>query len=501
MIGRFSTFTQGAGEYKNTRFNHYAAFLEDTWKATSRLVLNAGARYEPFLPYYDLNNKLAAYRPGQQSTLYPNAPPGVLFVGDPGIPHGGFSASYTNIAPRVGFAYDAFGDGKTSVRGGYGIFFDQPNTITTNNQTDQAPFAPVVTLNGTAANSVQNPFGGSTNPFPYPTPATSASTFPQYSFQYLYSARMRNAYTQAFNLQVQQDLGRGTIFSLAYAGSAATHLPVARELNPATYIPGASTTGNTNQRRPLAPALGSSTLLEAAGSSNYNSLQANIRRQFSSSFSLLANYSFSHAIDTASDTKTLGTSRTIPSNPNYDRGPANFDRRHVINFTSIWHIPQPFENRYARAVLGGWEHTTIANYTGGYPFSILSGQDNARTGTSGQRASIVPGQQVYLGKRSTALTQAGFFNTAAFVQPAVGTYGNTGRNAYRGPGFATVDMGLLKNIPINERIKGVFRFEAFNVFNHTNLSLPSSTFTAGNFAQITAANDPRVLQLALRLAF
>ena len=501
LLGRFSSFLQGAGEYKNTRFNHYAGFLEDTWKASAKLVLNLGVRYEPFLPYYDLNNKLATYRPGQQSTLYPNAPPGVLFVGDPGIPHGGFNASYTNVAPRVGFAYDVFGDGKTSVRAGYGIFFDQPNTITTNNQTDQAPFAPVLTLNATAANSVTNPYGGATNPFPYPTPATPASTFPQYSTQYLYSARMRNAYTESYNLQVQQDMGFGTIFSIAYAGSSATHLPVARELNPATYIPGASTTGNTNQRRPLAPALGSTTLLEAAGSSNYNSLQTSIRRQFGSGFSLLANYSFSHAIDTASDTKTLGQSRTIPSNPNYDRGPANFDRRHVVNFTSIWKIPSPTRNRFGKALLGGWEHTTIANYTGGYPFSIASGQDNARTGTGGQRASLVPGQPVYLGKRSTAQTQAAYFNIAAFTQPAIGGYGNTGRNAYRGPGYADVDMGLLKNIPVTEQVKAVFRFEAFNVLNHTNLGLPSSTFTAGNLGQITSALDPRVLQFALRVAF
>ncbi len=501
LLGRFSTFLQGAGEYKNTRFNHYAAFAEDSWKATQRLVLNAGVRYEPFLPYYDLNNKLAAYRPGQQSTLYPNAPPGVVFVGDPGIPKGGFNASYGNVAPRVGFAYDVYGDGKTSLRGGYGIFYDQPNTITTNNQTDQAPFAPVLTLNGTAANNDLTPYGGSVNPFPYPTPATPASTFPKYTSQYLYSARMRNAYTQAWNLQVQQDLGKGTIFSVAYAASTASHLPIARELNAAIYIPGASTTGNTNQRRPLGPALGSTTLLEASGSANYNSLQTNVRHTFASGFSILANYSFSKAIDTWSDTKTLNQSRAIPTDPGYDRGPADYDRRHVVNFTSIWKIPAPVENRFAKAVLGGWEHTTIANYTGGYPFSILSGRDNALTGTPNQRANLVPNQQVYLGKRSTAASAAQFFNPLAFQQPAAGTQGNTGRNAYRGPAYETIDMGLLKNFSLSEGVKGIFRFEAFNVLNHTNLNPPTNTLNAGNFAAITSAYDPRILQFALRLAF
>ena len=501
LSGRFSTFLQGAGEYKNTRYNHYAAFLEDSWKATPRLVLNAGMRYEPFLPYFDLNNKLAAYRPGQKSTLYPNAPVGVVFVGDPGIPHGGFNASYTNIAPRVGLAYDVFGDGKTSLRIGYGIFYDQPNTITTNNQTDQAPFAPVLTLTASAANNTTNPYAGTTNPFPYPSPPTAASAFPQYTTQYLYSATLRNAYTQAWNVQVQQDLGLGTIFSLAYAASAASHLPIARELNAAVYVPGASTTGNTNQRRPMAPALGSTTLLEASGSSNYNSLQANVRHSFASGLSLLANYSFSKAIDTWSDTKTLSQSRAIPTDAAYDRGPADFDRRHVLNFTSVYKIPSPSERRLVKAVLGGWEHTTIANYTGGYPFSVLANRDNALTGTPNQRVSVVPGVQPLLGKRSTAATAAAFLNPAAFVQPATGTYGNTGRNAYRGPAFAEIDMGLIKNFDLMEGVKGIFRFEAFNVLNHTNLNTPVNTFTSGNFSAITSAYDPRILQLALRIAF
>lgn len=504
LTGRFSTFLQGAGEYKNTRYNHYAAFAEDSWKASSRLVLNAGVRYEPFLPYYDLNNKLAAYRPGVKSTLYPNAPVGIVFVGDPGIPKGGFSASYKNVAPRVGFAYDVFGDGKTSVRAGYGIFYDQPNTITTNNQTDQAPFAPVLTLTGTAINNTENPYAGAANPFPYPTPPSSNSTFPLYTSQYVYSVNLRNAYTQSWNLQLQQDLGGGTIFSLAYAASASSHLPIARELNAAVYLPGASTTANTNQRRPMGPALGSSTILEASGSANYNSLQANLRRSFTNGVSLLANYTFGKAIDTWSDTKTLGGARAIPTNSRYDRGPADFDRRHVINVTSFIRIPSPVRSGLGKAVLGGWEHTTIFNYTGGYPFSVYSGRDNALTGTPNQRVSVVPGVSPYLGKRSTAATQFLYLNPAAFVQPAqAGNYGNSGRNAYRGPAYTTLDMGLLKSFPLTERVTGVFRFEAFNVLNHTNLQLPSNTFSSGSFFQnqITSSYDPRILQLALRLSF
>ena len=499
LVGRFSTFTQGAGEYKNTRFNHVAGFAEDTWKVNSRLVLDAGVRYEPFFPYTDLNNKLAVWRPGEHSTLYPNAPPGVLFVGDPGIPKGGFNTQWENIGPRVGFAYDVAGAGKTSIRGGYGIFFDQPNTITTNNQTDQAPFAPVIHLTGSAANNTQNPYSGATNPFPYPSPPTANATFPTYTSQYLYSANMRNGYVEAWNLQLQQALGWETVFSVTYAASMGVHLPVASELNPAIYVPGMSTTANTNQRRLLAPALGSTTLLTAGSASNYNALQFNLDRHFEKSFSVLANYTWSKSLDTSSDSKTLNQTRTIPADPRFDYGPSDFDRRNVINVATIWDIPAPLHSLLARELLGGWESTMIANYTGGYPFSIFSGQDNALTGTGLQRADSVPGRAVPLGNRGTAASSAEWLNIAAFAPNAIGTYGDTGRNAYRGPAYTDVDIGLLKSFRVKERLNTTFRFEAFNVFNHTNLQTPDGTVTDGNFGRITASYDPRILQFALRL--
>ena len=501
LLGRFNTMQQGGGEYKNTRFNHIAAFAEDTWQVNSRLVLDLGFRYEPFFPYTDLHNRLATWRPGQQSTLFPNAPPGVLFAGDPGIPRGAFNTEWQNFGPRVGFAYDVAGAGKTSIKGGFGIFYDQPNTITTNNMADQAPFSPLVTLNGTSLNDVENPYAGTTNPFPYPTfpltpvQPTSAATFPTYSNQFLYSANMRNDYIESFNLQVQQELGWSTVFSVAYAGSLGRHLPVTRELNPAVYIPGTSTTANTNQRRPLGPSLGSTSLLAPIAYSNYNAVQVNIERHFHNNFSLMANYSFSKAMDISSDTKTLGQTITIPSNPAFDYGPADFDRRYIANVSTIWAIPAPHSSPLMHALLGGWEYTMIFNYTGGYPFSVYSGQDNALTGTGLQRANFVPGQSVGLSNRSASE----WFNKAAFVVNPIGTYGDTGRNAYRGPGYIDFDMGLMKQFRLKGRLNTTFRFETFNVFNHTNLGVPDATVTDGNFSKITSAYDPRILQFALRL--
>ena len=166
LVGKFNSFTQGVGEYRNSRFSLASLFFDDAVKVTRNFSLDLGLRWEPFFPYTDANGKIASWHPGQQSTRYTNAPPGVVFVGDKGVPDGGYPARYNNFGPRFGFAWDMFGDGKTSVRGGYGIFFDHPDSLGLNSQTDQAPFGTVITLNGTAANSMANPYAGAVNPFP-----------------------------------------------------------------------------------------------------------------------------------------------------------------------------------------------------------------------------------------------------------------------------------------------------------------------------------------------
>jgi hypothetical protein len=499
LTGHFSSFTQGGGEYKNTRFNHVAAFADDSWKVTTKLVLNAGFRYEPFFPYTDLNNKLAVWSPGQQSTMYVNAPIGIVFPGDKGIPDGGYNKAWKNFGPRVGFAYDVTGTGRTSVRGGYGIFFDQPNTITTNNQTDQAPFSPVITLTGSAANSTINPYAGTSNPFPYPTRPTTTASFPNYSKQFVYSKDVRNGYVESWNLQIQQALRWNSVVSIAYAGSMGMHLPATSELNAAVYTPGSSTTSNTNQRRPYAPALGSTSLVRSESSSNYHGLQASFQRHFEKGVSFQANYTFSKALDTSSNTKNTGQSVTIPTNPHFDYGSADFDRKHVVNVSTIWNLPSPHQNRTLRETIGGWQWTTIVNYTGGYPFSTYSGIDNALTGLGNQRADAVAGQTATYGRRSTAESAAHWFNPSAFTTNAIGTYGTTGRNGFRGPSYTNFDMGLLKSFKWHERLNTTLRFEGFNVFNHTNLQTPDSTVTDGNFSKITASYDPRILQIALRM--
>ena len=500
LVGKFFTLNQGIGEYKKTRFNRVSVFAQDSFKVNRRLTLDFGVRWEPFLPFNDVDGKMAVWYPGQQSTRYVNAPQGVMYPGDAGVPSGAASSSWTNFGPRMGLAWDVFGDGRTALRAGYGVFFDQPNTLYTNNLANQAPFGTVVTINGTAQNSWADPWAGTTNPFPASTTPPSTVAFPQYSSQTVYAPDWRNPYVQAWNMTLERGFG-SFVGRVSYAGSKGTNLGVMRELNPAVYAPGV-TTATSNQRRIYAPALGSTAILEPTGNSTYHALQLTVEKRFSKGFSILGNYTFSKAIDDSSNSKESGISRSNPYNQRFDKGLADFDRRHVFNFSGLWDLPIRFENRWMNTLLGGWSLNGIVSAFSGFPFTVASGVDNARVGTtSGQRGDII-GDPYFEGERSKAEQIQEWLRKSAFQQNALGTFGTLGRNTFRGPNFITVDTGLFKRFAFTESIAATIRFEAFNVLNRTNLNGPNASISSGaDFMRTTSARDPRILQLAARLTW
>ncbi len=496
LVGKFNDFTQGAGEYRNTRFNRMSLFFQDAWKVRPRFVLDLGIRWEPFFPYTDLNGRVAAWHPGQQSQRYTNSPRGVVFAGDPGVPDGGFPVTWRNVAPRVGFAWDIFGDGKTSLRGGYGIFVDQPNTISWNSQADQAPFGTVLSTSGNSANSLASPYAGAINPFPSDLNPPKDAFFPQFSSQFLDVPDMRNPYTQSWNVTLERKLIGGLVVHASYAASKGTRLVAIRELNPAVYAPGV-TTATTNQRRLYAPGLGSTSLVEPVGNSTFHAFQITAERRFSRGFSILANYQFGKSIDDASANKGTGINRTNPFNQRFDKGRSDFDRTQVFNFSGLWELPVRFQNKTLNAIAGGWNLNSIVSLIGGYPFTVTSGVDNARTGTGGQRADLT-GDPILAGDRTRGQVITEWLKKSAFAPNALGTFGTLGRNTFEGPGYANVDLGLAKSFRIAERVAATLRFEAFNAFNRVNLNVPTAGQTSGNFMRITSAYDPRILQLALR---
>jgi len=216
---------------------------------------------------------------------------------------------------------------------------------------------------------------------------------------------------------------------------------------------------------------------------------------------LLANYTWSKSIDDGSANKGNGVTHANPFNNSYDKGPSDFDHTHVFTASGLWEIPAHFRSKFADAVLGGWNLTGITTLQSGNTFTVGSGVDNSRTGVGQDRADII-GDPFFSGSRGRTEIIAQYLNRAAFAPNALGTFGSQGRNRFRGPGLANVDLGLHKNFRIAERVNTQFRFETFNVFNRVNLNSPTSAQNSGNFMRITSTiGDPRILQFALRLSF
>ncbi|HVN03843.1 MAG TPA: carboxypeptidase regulatory-like domain-containing protein [Bryobacteraceae bacterium] len=497
MLGKFYNLEQGVGEYKNTRFNIVSAFVQDSYRVSRRLTLDLGLRWDPFFPYTDEHGKLAAYFPGQQSTRYVNAPPGILYAGDPGVPPGVYPRRWANLGPRVGFAWDVFGDGKTAVRGGYGIYYDRPNTISTNSQADQAPFGTVVNVSGNANNSLSSPYAGGTNPFPASITPPRDVQFVLPDVAYMATEGLRNAQLQSWNLTIERQLPGNMVARVAYAASKGTHLASLREGNAAIYSPGA-TSSTTDERRPMYPDFGQMTLVEPGDNSSYQSLQLNLERRFSNRFTILANYTFAKSIDTSSYNKQTGQTVTDPFDRAFDRGLSDFNHKQVFNLSGLWDLPVKLSGRAANALLGGWQLSGIVSAHSGQPFPLYSDVDNSYSGVGTDRPDLI-GDPYISGSRSRGQQIQEWLNPAAFTTNALGTFGNVGRNVFIGPGFVSTDLSLQKEFPIAERAAIQFRAEAFNAFNRVNLQNPTGDLLSGNFMVINSAFDPRILQFALRL--
>jgi hypothetical protein len=500
FLGKFSSFEQGIGEYKNTRMHFLATFVHDTFRVSPRLTLNLGLRWDPFMPYTDVNDRLACYRPGQKSQVYVKAPTGMVYPGDAACPNGGYDTSWSDFGPRVSLAYDPFGDGRTSVRAGYGVFYDRPNTISTNSPANQGPFGTVVSFPGDAVNSVASPYAGRVNPFPadpFNVPQDAAFFLPHTAFSY--DEHLRNGRLQSWNVTGERELFSSYMLRVGYAGSHGDRLAMGRELNPAVYAPGV-TTATTNQRRPLFPDFGSIISIESTGRSDYHAFQLTMEKRMAQGFTVLSSYTLSKTTDHAGENKQTGATQTNPYDLDFDWGYANSDRRHRWVTSFLWNLPGRFNNALAAAVLSDWTLAGIVTMHSGNGFSVTSGVDNARTGTGNQRADI-SGDPDLPDDRPNQDKVLRWFDTTVYAPNALGTFGTSPRNAVRGPGYKNVDLGVHKNFATGGHTELQVRIEAFNVFNWVNLGTPVTAQNSGNFGRITTALDPRIMQLAMRWQF
>jgi hypothetical protein len=524
LLGTIGNWTQGAGEYKYFRATYPAIFIQDDIKVTRRLTVNAGIRWEPTGPWIDIRDRYEKFRvtdflAGVHSQRFPLAPPGVTFFGDPGVPYGGANASWNNLAPRVGFALDVFGDGKTSLRGGIGAFYDQHARGDTNNGgVDAAPWSPQVTINNLSL--LRAPYVTSGFPDPFPAaPPSAASTFPRPGVYTTYVADgLDTPLIYNWNLTAERQITSDWLARVAYVGSHGIHLRRTWENNPAVFSPGV-TTSTTDARRLFAPFYGTMTGYNDNGVSSYSSLQGSLTKRFSRGFTFQANYTFSKSIDDVGSGlqgNGGGGDQVMPwTNPYFDKmikGPSDFDHTHRIVTSYVWEIP--FGNHMKGVggkVIGGWQLTGVQQFQTGSPMTVVTGKDNSLTGLGRDRA--VPTGQDPAQPGGDPLLQ--WFNKAAFAANPTGTFGLLGKGTLRGPRMFSWDMGAFKKIPLKgERVSMQFRAEFFNVFNHPMFNNPATSLADGNYGKITqtlanagstqgdiTSGGPRIIQFALKLTF
>jgi carboxypeptidase family protein len=522
MLGRVSSFQQGSPTDWASRQTYLGLYAQDAWRLSSRVTLNYGLRWEPFLPLHLVRGAVygfdaARFQQGTRSTVVPNAPLGLYYEGDSGFPEGAaVNRRWMQFGPRVGFAWDMTGDGRTSMRGYYGIAYDFSAAQNLGNSASAPPHAFRVQLTSPAG-GFDNPWQGIAggNPFPYQSSPNNA-VYDQFgNFLPVMEYDMEPPQVHSWNLSLQRQLGTDLMVSATYMGNQATHLWVQRSLNPAVFIPGGpctiagvvynpcSSTTNTNQRRTLHlqnPAegrfYGIVDALEDGGTQNYNGLLLSVQRRSARGLTLGGNYTWSHCIG---DNTVLGNNANInnayvdPSNRDFDRGNCESDRRHTLNLTGVVEMPG-FDNSTLRAIATGWRVAGIYRQSSGSFMTILSGQDRALTGAGGQRA-----QQLL---EDPFLDRDGlnYLNPAAFVQPTLGTLGNMGRNNIEGPGNWQVDLALSRVFPVGgTRLEA--RVEAFNLTNNLIRRNPTANFSQNTFGQIIEAGDPRIMQFAVKYVF
>jgi len=482
---------------------NYFAYVQDDWRVSRRLTLNLGMRYELPMPWYQNNNYWGSFSPGQQSVVYPNAPRGLVFPGDPGFPRGLVQTDHNNFGPRIGFGLDATGDNKTVVRGGFGVFYD---AITANIiQNGTQPFRYSYTIN--APYSLADPLRGLQSlpaTVNLRNPVFTTNPPPQLTFP---SPAMRTPYTMQYNVTVQRQIVRDTVIEAAYVGKLGRKLLDDLSFNPAIYAPGA-TVANENTRV-VYPGFGNLNTMGSFANSAYNALQTRIIKRYANRFMFQGTYTWSKSMDNfsggtgASVTDTASTPN--PFHLKNEWAPSDFYAKHIASAAVIWDMPALRQSRtWLREAAGGWQLALRYTARSGNPINVVTGADNALSGTPQQRPNV-NGNPVLSSDRSTAAKLSEWFDPSVFSTPAAGTFGDLGRNALIGPGLTSTNAALLKNFPFTHRegVKLQFRAEAFSLFNTPIFKNPTNTL-GSNLGKITSTgsgNGDRQLQFALKLMF
>jgi Carboxypeptidase regulatory-like domain len=547
LLGKVFEYRQAAPFVQDITQFYMGLYAQDTWRVSSKLTLNYGMRWEPWFPQesqdlsvysFDINRMKA----GTRSTVHPQAYPGLYYPGDPGFPtKAGMKRQWANVAPRVGAAWDLTGDGRTSVRAGFGLTSDFVTGQTFFDSRSAPPNGLEQRFTGA---TLDDPWGsvGRVNPFPvdfsnYPYNLALYSLYIQVPYD------IKTTREAAWNLSIQRQLGDSTAVSATYLGNHMYNVWGIVDGNPAVVPPGVTPTGPCTLKTPgggtqtfpncsaaatqdlrrelsqLNPDVGQYfgylDWVTDAGYQDYHGLLLNLTRRLSRGVSAGANYTVSKCeglINQGQSPLNVATGYMIPVsmiNPpsdaetkktfEQDKGRCDSWRKHIFNVTASVESPR-FTNTTARMLGSGWRLAGIFRGSSGAPLTIQAGADRALSGIQAttQRASQVS-DNAY-GDKSIN----NWFNASAFALPALGTYGNSPRNGYDGPGFKTVDLSLVRQFSLSGTQKVEARIEAFNAFNWFLLGNPGNNLSSATFGRITSfstAASPRIMQFALRYLF
>jgi Carboxypeptidase regulatory-like domain len=554
LLGEFSSNSLSLPNNLNLEKWFVNAYIQDTWKLSPHFTVNAGLRWEPFLPPTNISGSVydfsvAALAAGTKTSQFVNAPPGLTFPGDPGF-NGkkGENDEWALFAPRLAIAWDPWGDGKTVVRASWGISYDYNSGELMVNAADAPPYGGTEIWSG-GLDGFSNPYlsnpGG--NIFPY-TPGKN-SPFAAGGVYIALQPNMKTTAVNQWNLTIQHQFGKDWLVSAQYIGSESAHLWDSYQLNPAVYISGncpagqyglavagaCSTTANQNYRRAFVlanypgtilptgtPAFGYVDLFDDGGTASYNGLLLGVQKRISKGLAIQANFTWSHCIgdlNIGDATGNAGAGYIIPGNRRLDRsncqsneigGTFSADRRFIFNSSVVYHTPR-LGAAWATRLMSNWVLTGLYHATSAYWLTVTLPTDVALTGATVERPN-----QVLPNPLCSTPTPSCWINPLAFSSPTLGTFGNLGKNSIPGPANWQIDLSIAKEFTLHENHKLEFRVEAFNLTNSFRAGIPQAAGAAGlaaggsgvstvygtsTFGTITSALDPRIMQLALKYSF
>ncbi len=518
LLGAPVTFYQGLGNFnRGVRDWGLGTYAQDEWRVNARLTLNLGLRYERVNPLTEIHNELNGFIPGVQSRVFPDAPAGVLFPGDPGIGPG-IAQGDNAFMPRVGFVWDVTGNSKWIVRSGFGIFYDQFQNgpgVASQVPVSSLPWAQFNQYSGAGLNFA-DPYEGHT----YPQP----NTFVQPSTVFALDPSDRAPYVDNWNFGIQHSLFDRYLLEVRYVGSKGTHLPRNVEANPAVYGPGA-TAQNADQRRiyagcPSTPGpctLSTVAELENITNSTYEAGQLSFSRRYAAGLGFNFSYWYSKSLDYISSMNLAGASsqplagaNDLAQNPfdlAAEHGPSLFDSRQRFVASGTWepHIRANAPTA-VRRIFSNWQLNIIASHNSPTPYTVYDSTNVSLQANSPPISGIPASRPDLIGNPNDGpQTVADWLNASAFLrlnpETQAGQFGNAGRDIARGPAFTDVDASLNRTFVLREQLRLQFRAESFNIANHANFGLPVADLNNPNFNQILVAGSPRQMQFALKLTF